>query len=503
LKTKIHKILIANRGEIAVRIIRACREMGIISVAVYSEVDKTAMHVREADEAYHIGEAQASESYLRHDVIIDTAKKSCCDAIHPGYGFMAENAEFATTCRKEGFIFIGPSSDSITLLGDKIASRKMMSAAGVPVIPGVDDADLSDKQLFEAAERIGYPVMIKAAGGGGGKGMRAVQSADKFMDSIQAARREAQSAFGNPTVFLEKFLVKPRHIEFQIFSDQHCNHVHLFERECSIQRRHQKIIEECPSPAMNEDLRKNMGDTAVQVAKAANYENAGTVEFLLDENDKYFFLEVNTRIQVEHPITEEITGTDLVIEQIRVASGERLSWKQDDITTRGHAVECRIYAEDATVGFLPSTGKIHRFYNPTGLGIRIDSGIETGDEVSMYYDPILAKIVAYGKDRDSAIQRMRQALTDTVVLGVTTNIDFMKDVLDRKEFIDGKLHINFIEEYMPDWKPAELSNDQLNVVLGLATIAKDTSKQTYSESDTRGQPEPWQVVGAWEIGYGQ
>ncbi len=502
LSSKINIILIANRGEIAVRIIRACREMGIKSIAVYSEVDKTAMHVREADEAYFIGEAAASESYLRQDKIIEVARNAGCDAVHPGYGFMAENAEFAAACRRAGLVFIGPSSESITLLGDKIASRRMMSAAGVPVIPGIDNTDFTDEQLAEAADKIGYPVMIKAAGGGGGKGMRSVLSADNFIDSVQAARREAQAAFGNPTVFLEKFLVKPRHIEFQIFGDSHGNHVHLFERECSIQRRHQKIIEETPSPAMNDDLRQRMGETAVRVAKAANYENAGTVEFLLDDNDDYYFLEVNTRIQVEHPITEEITGIDLVIEQIKVACGEKLSWKQEDITARGHAIECRIYAEDAATGFLPSTGKVHQFQNPTGLGVRIDSGIETGDDVSMFYDPILAKLVSYGNNRTSALQRMRQALEDTVVLGVTTNIDFMKDVLDHEQFVCGNLQINFIDQYLSDWKPEELNTDKLSAVFGVSTLAKDSSKNSFSEADEAVQPDPWHMVGTWEIGSG-
>jgi len=471
--------------------------MGIPTVAVYSEADKNAMHVREADEAYCIGPAAPNESYLKQENIIDVAKKSGCCAIHPGYGFLAENAEFARKVAEADLVYIGPSPEAITLLGDKVASRQTMEQAGVPVIPGVDTPGLSDSELAVEAERIGYPVLIKAAAGGGGKGMRVVREAVDFQSSIDAARREAKSAFGNPTVFLEKFLEKPRHIEFQIFSDHFGNHIHLFERECSIQRRHQKIIEETPSTALDDDLRKRMGETAVKVAKAAEYTNAGTVEFLLDEDKNYYFLEVNTRIQVEHPITEAVLGVDLVVEQIRVASGHKLSWKQEDLEQHGHAIEVRVYAEDAAGGFLPAAGTAHLLVPPQGPGVRFDSGLESGDEVTVFYDPIVAKLVVFGSDRDAAIQRTSMALDETVILGLTTNVDFLKAVLTQKKFLTGETHIEFLPEEMPEWQPEPLAGTDLSLALGMSSLLKPVKEiQTNGKA---GIPEPWSTLGHWEI----
>lgn len=494
-----NKILIANRGEIAIRIIKACHELGVKAVAVYSEVDATAMHVREADEAYLIGPAAATESYLKPDGIIDVARKAGCEAIHPGYGFMAENADFAKLCEDSGIVFIGSSSQSIKLLGDKVASRHTMAGAGIPVIPGIDKPGLDDKTLAKEADKLGYPVLVKAAAGGGGKGMRVVQDPANLKSSLEAARREAKAAFNDPTVFLEKFLEEPRHIEFQVFADRHGNRIHLFERECSIQRRHQKIIEETPSTALDPDLRVRMGETAVKVIEAAKYFNAGTVEFLLDRDKKFYFLEVNTRIQVEHPVTEQTLGVDLVVEQIRVATGEKLSWSQEDLQPRGHSVECRIYAEDAAAGFLPSAGPVHYLSEPKGPGIRFDSGVQTGDEVSVYYDPIIAKLVAWGSDRLTAIKRAIMALDNTVILGLTTNCDFLKAVLKHPEFTAGNIHIGFLNQHLPEWRHESPDPDDLLVALALATLSSSHKTGRYNNHQEDMLPDPWQSVGTWEI----
>ncbi|HHE46927.1 MAG TPA: acetyl-CoA carboxylase biotin carboxylase subunit, partial [Bacteroidetes bacterium] len=439
-----NKILIAHRAEIAVRIIRACHELGVTAVAVYSEVDKTTMHVREADEAYLIGPAAPAESYLNQQVLIETARNAGCQAVHPGYGFLAENAEFAQAVADAGLVFIGSSPESIKLLGNKVASRQTMAEAGVPIIPGTKTGSkLDDKTLTKEADRIGFPVLVKAAAGGGGKGMRIVEDPADLKAALEAARREAKAAFGDQTVFLEKYLVEPRHIEFQVFGDAFGNRVHLFERECSIQRRHQKIIEETPSTALDDELRRRMGETAVKVVKAAGYWNAGTVEFLLDKDRNFYFLEVNTRIQVEHPVTEETVGVDLVREQILVAAGRELSWKQDELSQRGHAIECRIYAEDASANFLPSAGPVHLMREPRGPGIRFDGGVESGDEVSVHYDPIIAKLICTASDRAAAVRRMRLALDETVILGLTTNIEFLKAVMERPAFLEGRLNTGF------------------------------------------------------------
>ena len=498
-KLPFSKILIANRGEIAVRIIRACHELGITAVAVYSEPDSTAMHVREADEAYNIGPASAAESYLNQNIIIETAVKSGCSAIHPGYGFLAENAVFAEKVAEAGLTFIGPSPEAIRLLGNKVESRITMAKAGIPLIPGTDSStNLSDETLVKEADRIGYPVLVKAAAGGGGKGMRVVTDPADLQTAIEAAKREAGAAFGDSTIFMERYLVEPRHVEFQIFGDNHGNRIHLFERECSIQRRHQKIIEETPSLALDDDLRRRMGETALRVADAAGYRNAGTVEFLLDKDGNFYFLEVNTRIQVEHPVTEETLGVDLVCEQIRVAAGAELSWGQGDLSQRGHSIEVRIYAEDAAAGFLPAAGPVLFMKEPSGPGIRFDGGVETGDEVSVHYDPIIAKLVAWGSDRTASINRVKMALDNTVILGLTHNVPFLKAVLDRPEFLSGDIHTNFLQQHMPDWQPGTADENTLDIALALASQTKEKRSATTHGDQTK-IPDPWNELGAWEL----
>jgi acetyl-CoA carboxylase biotin carboxylase subunit len=450
---KFRKILIANRGEIAVRIIRACKDLGIISVAVYSEADKTAFHVRMADEAYFIGPAPSNQSYLVHDKIIETAKKSGSDAIHPGYGFLSENSAFAKRCEEEGIVFIGPSSKAIKLLGDKIEARRTAMKAGLPVLPGSEIDSTRMKDALKQVEKIGYPVLVKATAGGGGKGMRIVRSNSDFEESVKRASSEAKSAFGDGRVFIEKYLERPRHIEFQILCDQHGNSIHLGERECSIQRRHQKLIEESPSPIISKELRREMGEAAVNIAKASNYFGAGTVEFMFDdEREQFYFLEVNTRLQVEHPVSEMVTGIDLVKEQIAIASGGTLSYRQSDVKLNGHAIECRISAEDPNQGFVPSTGKLKNFRIPAGPGVRVDSGVVIFSDIPIYYDPMFAKLIVWGKDRTEAIARTQRALTEFRVAGVATTIEFHKAVLNNKRFIKGELSTKFLEEEFPDNK---------------------------------------------------
>jgi acetyl-CoA carboxylase biotin carboxylase subunit len=446
------KVLIANRGEIAIRVIRACRDLGIRSVAVFSDADRGALHVRLADEAYHIGPPPSSESYLVIEKIIDVAKKSGAEAIHPGYGFLAENAKFARACEDAGIVFIGPPPDAIEMMGDKMAARKAMIAANVPVVPGTEKAVEQEQQAIDTAKEIGFPILIKAAAGGGGKGMRIVAEESEIKSGVRGARSEAKSAFGDGRIYIEKYLDRPRHIEIQVIADTHGNCVYLGERECSIQRRHQKVIEEAPSPLVDEAMRKKMGEAAVAAARAAGYVNAGTVEFLADQEKNFYFLEVNTRLQVEHPVTELITGIDLAVEQIRVASGEKLSFGQEDVRIRGHAIECRIYAEDPSSGFLPSTGLLRSYQEPSGPGIRVDSGVYEGAEISVFYDPMISKLLSYGKDRKQAIDRMLRALEEYRISGVANNIEFHKDILVHPEFIAGNLSTHFIDEY---YRPAE------------------------------------------------
>ena len=449
-KSEITKVLIANRGEIAVRVIRGCRDMGITSVAVFSDADRNALHVRLADEAVRIGPAPANECYLVVENIISAAQATGANAIHPGYGFLAENAEFASACAEAGIIFIGPRPETITALGDKIQARKMALSAGLPVAPGVDAVVTDVGVIRKEMKRIGYPALIKAAAGGGGKGMRVVRSDDELADALAASGREAESAFGDSRVFVEKYLERPRHIEMQIFGDSHGNVAHLFERECSIQRRHQKVFEEAPSSFVDETLRKKMGDAAIAIGKESGYIGAGTVEFLVDENRNFYFLEVNTRLQVEHPVTELVTGVDLVKEQIRVAEGKPLSFSQDDLTLRGWAIEARIYGETPEENFLPSTGALALYEEPSGPGVRVDSGVREGAEVSVYYDPMLAKLCAFGATRDEALSRLLRALAEYRVAGVNTTIGFAQVVLDSEPFRRGDLSTAFLNDYFPD-----------------------------------------------------
>ena len=440
------KLLVANRGEIAIRAMRACRELGIASVAVYSDADRESMHVRYADEAYRIGPPPASESYLSIANIMAVAKQCGAEAIHPGYGFLAENPEFARACREADITFVGPSPEAMRLLGDKINARRLMQTAGVPVVPGTDQIT-DPEEAVRAAREIGYPVMVKAAAGGGGRGIRRVDSEDELRRALQSASGEAISAFGSGAVYIEKFLRPVRHVEVQIIADRFGNVVALGERECSIQRRHQKMIEECPSPAVDDRLRDRLFWASVSAARVADYENVGTVEFLLDAEKNFYFLEMNTRLQVEHPVTEIVAGVDLVAEQILVAAGERLTYTQESIPRRGWAIECRIVAEDARQNFIPSVGEITFSREPAGPGVRVESALYVGFQVSMYYDPLVAKVTAWGRDRAEAIRRMRRALSEFKIVGVETNIPFHVQVMESDAFQRGELDTDFIEEH--------------------------------------------------------
>ncbi|ACV24398.1 acetyl-CoA carboxylase biotin carboxylase subunit [Methanocaldococcus fervens] len=442
-----NKVLIANRGEIAIRIIRACWELGIKTVAVYSEADKRSLHVTLADEAYCIGPSPAAKSYLNIDAILNVAEKAKVDAIHPGYGFLAENAEFARAVKKAGFEFIGPNPKAIEAMGSKINAKKIMKKAGVPLIPGSDGAVEDVDEAIEIAEAIGFPVVVKASAGGGGMGMSVAYSKEELKDVIESAKNIAKSAFGDPTVFIEKYLENPRHIEIQLLGDKHGNIIHLGDRECSIQRRHQKLIEEAPSPIMTEELRERMGEAAIKAGKAINYDSAGTVEFLY-ENGNFYFLEMNTRIQVEHTVTEQVTGIDLVKAMIKIAAGEELSIKQEDVEIRGHAIECRINAEDPLNDFVPCPGKIKLYRSPGGPGVRIDSGICGGAEIPPYYDSMVAKLITYGNSREEAIARMRRALKEYVIVGITTNIPFHRAVLEEENFLKGNISTHYVEQNM-------------------------------------------------------
>ncbi|MDP9205596.1 MAG: acetyl-CoA carboxylase biotin carboxylase subunit [Gemmatimonadota bacterium] len=440
-----NKVLIANRGEIAVRVIRACHEMGVRTVGVYSEADVRAPHVREADEAVLIGPPPSSESYLRGDRIIEAAKQTGAEAIHPGYGFLSEREWFARAVREAGIVWIGPPAEAIAAMGSKTSARTLAVANGVPVVPGTTEPLENVQEAEKIAKKFGYPVLLKAAAGGGGKGMRVVAGPKELAAALEAARREAKSAFGDDAVYLEKFVAQPRHVELQILADTHGSVLSLGERECSVQRRHQKMIEEAPSVAVTPALRKKMGETAVRVARAAGYVNAGTCEFLLDQGGEFYFLEMNTRLQVEHPVTELVTGIDLVQWQLRIAAGEKLSFRQDEISPRGWAIECRITSEDAANNFLPSTGRIEHLHLPSGPGVRWDGGIEAGSEVGLYYDPMLAKLIVWGADREQAVTRMRRALVDLIILGVETSRDFHIRVMDDEEFRRGDIDIQWLE----------------------------------------------------------
>lgn len=493
------RILIANRGEIAVRIIRACREMGISSIAVFSDVDRSALHVQMADEAVCIGPAPPLESYLNMKKIMDVAKLTSSEAIHPGYGFLAENFRFAALCEKEGLVFIGPNSKALKLVGDKVASRKSLSNIGVPLIPGMESTGKDFKEFQSMAEKIGYPVMVKASAGGGGKGMRIVLRPEELKGSIEAGMREAKSAFGDESVYLEKCIQKPRHIEFQILADQSGHAIHLFERECSIQRRHQKIVEETPSAALDPDLRQRMGKEAVEVVQATGYTNAGTVEFLLDQDGNYYFLEVNARIQVEHPITEMVTGIDLVKWQIRIALGENLPFGQETFFQRGHAIESRIYAEDPANRFLPSLGKILFMKSPEGPGIRVDSGIYSGYDVTRHYDPILSKLIVWGENRETARKRMIDALKEYVIIGLQTTIPFLIDVIEHPGFKNGETTTDFIQTNLSEWK-APMKRNFLKQALIATAVHSQKHEPSLPESTRKIQITPWMTLGPWRIG---
>jgi len=444
----IGKVLIANRGEIALRILRSCRELDIATVAVYSTVDRNALHVQLADEAVCVGDAPSSKSYLNVPNILAAATSRGVDAIHPGYGFLAENDRFAEICRDHGIVFIGPSPDAIRSMGDKSTAKTTMQKVGVPTVPGSEGLLSSPEEAAELAIGMGYPVMIKATAGGGGRGMRLVNSADQLVNLFKAAQGEAEAAFGNPGLYMEKFIDRPRHVEVQVLADRHGNVVHLGERDCSIQRRHQKLLEESPSPALDPALRVRMGDAAIAAAKSIKYEGAGTVEFLLDREGKFYFMEMNTRIQVEHPVTEMVTGIDLIAEQLRIAGGEKISVSQDQICLQGHAIECRINAEDSTHNFRPAPGRITGWLPPGGPGVRVDSHVYTGYDIPPFYDSLIGKLIVWGRDRNTALKRMERALNECAVTGIPTTIDFHLQLLNRDEFLRGDVHTKFVEQEM-------------------------------------------------------
>ncbi|MGB0389242.1 MAG: acetyl-CoA carboxylase biotin carboxylase subunit [Ardenticatenaceae bacterium] len=504
-----NKILIANRGEIAVRIMRTCRRLGIKTVAIYSEADARALHTREADEAIPIGPPAPAQSYLRGERIIEVAQATGAEAIHPGFGFLSENAAFARAVRDAGLSFIGPSAEAMAQMGSKIVARSLMEAAGVPVVPGYQGDQVrgtskvprtSPGTSWEmAAEQIGYPLLVKASAGGGGKGMRVVHNSAQLHDAIGAAQREARNAFGDDTIFLEKYISNPRHIEFQILADSHGNTLHLFERDCSIQRRYQKIIEESPSPIMTPQLRARMASAAVAAARAVSYENAGTIEFIVDHEGNFYFLEMNTRLQVEHPVTEMVTGLDLVEWQLRIAAGEALPWSQEDLMQRGHAMECRVYAEDPANNFLPDTGTVLLAEEPEG--VRVDAGVKTGDEVTIHYDPMISKVIVHAPTRHEALRQMGWALQHYTLLGLITNLSFLQEVLKHPVFRAGDATTHFISQQMTDWQP---TRDQLPDQALIALALRDTLAQQRRHNLTRltsSDPyNPWRIGDAFRIG---
>lgn len=493
----IRKVLIANRGEIAVRIMRSCRELGILSVAVYSEADRTAMHVRYADEAILIGPAPSQESYLHIDRILDAARQTGADAIHPGYGFLSENATFARRCAEEGLNFIGPSPEAISTMGDKITARQTMIKAGVPIVPGAESAITNEDAALKLIMEIGLPVMIKASAGGGGKGMRLVREEGKIIESIRAARSEAMTAFGDDAVYIEKYIDSPHHIEFQVLADKHGHTVHLFERECSIQRRHQKVIEETPSPLLTPEIREKMGRDAVAAARAVNYYGAGTIEFIVDNQLNYYFLEMNTRLQVEHPITERVVGVDLVKEQINIADGGVLPFGQEDLRQHGHAIECRIYAEDPDRGFMPSPGLIRHITEPLGLGVRHDGYVYEGYEIPMYYDPLISKLIVWGKTREEAIRRMKRALYEYKITGIKTSIKFLERIMQTEAFTKGEYNTHFIDDnlaFLTTRQECDRTCEDLAIITAFVDYTSRLNQASAGNISTK-EPSRWKVYG--------
>lgn len=505
----IKKVLIANRGEIACRVMKTCRHLGIETVAVYSTADRDALHVEMADEAVLLGEAAAQESYLCVDKVLEAAKETGADAVHPGYGFLSENDRFAEACEKAGIIFIGPPASSIRAMGGKSEAKALMEKAGVPLVPGYHGDNQDESFLQKEAEKIGYPVLIKASAGGGGKGMRVVESAKDFAAALSAAKREAKASFGNDHVLIEKYLVKPRHVEIQVFADKQGNAVYLFERDCSIQRRHQKVVEEAPAPGLSEDTRKKMGEAAVNAAKAIDYVGAGTVEFLLDKDGSFYFMEMNTRLQVEHPVTEMITGLDLVALQIAVANGEKLPFKQDDLKINGHAIEVRLYAEDPDNNFLPGAGKIDYLRFPMETEeTRIDTGVREapygdGDVISIHYDPMIAKIIVHGADRAEAIEGLQRALTETRIAGLKTNLSFLRRIAALPAFAKADLDTKFIDRYEQDLFAQTTLPDEVPILAVMGIMAADEEKTADAQMSSSDPFSPWHELSGWRIGGAQ
>ena len=497
LNRKIKKLLVANRGEIALRVMRSARELGIKTVAVYSDADRQSLHVRFADEAVHIGPPASSESYLRIEKIIDAAKRTGADAIHPGYGFLSENEDFATAAENAGIIFVGPPPKAIEIMGSKLAAKNAAAKFNVPLVPGTAEPISDIAKAKKLSKEIGYPVLIKASAGGGGKGMRIVQNEEEFSEQMERAVSEAISAFGDGSVFVEKYVTKPRHIEFQIFGDQHGNVVHLFERECSIQRRHQKVVEEAPSSVLTPEIRKKMGEAAVNVAKSCGYYNAGTVEFILDEKLNFYFLEMNTRLQVEHPVTEQITGLDLVKLQIHVAEGGKIPFRQEDLRINGHAVEVRVYAEDPTNNFLPDIGTLKTYRRPQGHGIRVDDGFEEGMSIPFYYDPMIAKMICHAETREAAIEKTIRAIDEYQITGVETTLGFCRFVMNHEAFRSGNFDTKFVEQYFKaevlNILEEDTASDLLASALAARVMSESSRSSTGAVSDGPQAPSKWRT----------
>ncbi len=497
-RVTIHKLLVANRGEIAIRIARACRELRIQSVLAHSTADARSPAARYFDHVISLGDGESRDTYLDVGKIIDAARSAGANAIHPGYGFLSERGELASACEEAGLIFVGPRAESIAMMGSKATARQLMQKAGVPVVPGYDGDDQTTDRLKAEAGKVGYPLLVKASAGGGGKGMKTVRGEEELSNAIDSARREAQRSFGDGRLILERYLDEPRHIEFQIFGDAHGNLVHLFERDCSVQRRHQKIVEETPAPKYANELRGAMASAAVAAAAAVRYENAGTVEFMVSSKGEFFFLEMNTRLQVEHPVTELVVGVDLVHAQLLVASGHPLAWKQAELSQHGHAIECRIYAEDPDAGFLPQTGTIRCYREPSGPGVRVDSGVDEGSVVSVLYDPLLAKLIVHGESRDSCIDRLVRALSEFTILGTKTNISYLRRIVAHPEFRSANVSTSFIEMHAADLMrhPGE---DAVVVAAALSRLARRTPGATVP-SGAVAVPTPWDILGGWGRG---